>query len=116
MRRPPAGVHCRTSLRSSAPAAKMGLNAIARKAPSCDALGPRPRCPYCRGMHRFLRIALLAGPLLAGCGAPLDNEQLRLCRRVLPALNPESTEIRETRASAAQVLHGIRIEYTTREP
>jgi branched-chain amino acid transport system permease protein len=68
-------------------------------------------------MHRFLRIALLAGPLLAGCGAPLDNEQLRLCRRVLPALNPDSTEIRETRASAAtQARQSIRIEYTAREP
>ena len=68
-------------------------------------------------MHRLVRIALLAGPVLAGCGAPLDNEQLRLCRRVLPALHPDDTEIRETRATPATLARqGIRIEYTAREP
>jgi branched-subunit amino acid ABC-type transport system permease component len=68
-------------------------------------------------MHRLLRIALLAGPVLAGCGAPLDTEQLRLCRRVLPALHPDATDIRETRATSATLARqGVRIEYSAREP
>jgi len=62
-------------------------------------------------------MAVLLAPILAGCGAALDPEQLRICRRVVLALHPEKTELREVRAGpAALARQGIRIEYTAREP
>src|SRR3974390_3546366 len=48
---------------------------------------------------------------LAGCGASVDSEQLRLCRQVIPALNPDGSEIREMRyapSTLGQV--GVRID------
>jgi len=41
-------------------------------------------------LRRALALIFIA-PLLAGCGSPIDGEQLRLCREVIPALNPDRT-------------------------
>jgi branched-chain amino acid transport system permease protein len=65
-------------------------------------------------MRRALALVLIA-PLLAGCGNPIDGEQLRLCREVIPALNPDGTEIRELRyGPAALGRQGVRIDYVAR--
>jgi branched-chain amino acid transport system permease protein len=65
---------------------------------------------------RFIRLILLGLPLLAAaCAGPIDSEQLRLCRRVLPALHPEGTEIREIRVAPAERA-ALRIDYAAREP
>jgi len=54
---------------------------------------------------------------LAGCAAPFDSEQLRLCRQVLPALHPDGTGLREIRVSPAALgKAGLRIDYAAREP
>lgn len=58
-------------------------------------------------MPRFL--ALAAVLLLASC-VPLDTEQVRVCRLVLPALHGDGTVIRETRVSAVSG-RGVRIDY-----
>src|SRR5262245_24844017 len=73
---------------------------------------------YRRAMGRALRIAALLVPLLAaGCAGLVDNEQLRVCRLVLPALHPEGTQIRELRSSPTALGHqGVRIDYSAREP
>jgi branched-chain amino acid transport system permease protein len=68
-------------------------------------------------MRRLVPIALLLAPVLAACAGALDGEQLSLCRRALPALHPEATEIRELRASPATLgRQAVRIEYLAREP
>lgn len=68
-------------------------------------------------MRRLLLVAAILAPALGGCAAAIDPEQARLCRRVLPALNPDWTEIRELKATpSADGRPGIRIEYTARAP
>jgi branched-chain amino acid transport system permease protein len=68
-------------------------------------------------MRRLVSIALLLAPILAACAAALDAEQLSLCRRAIPALHPEATEIRELRAAPATLgKQAVRIEYLAREP
>jgi branched-chain amino acid transport system permease protein len=71
---------------------------------------------YCCAMRRLvLLVPLLA--VLAACAGALDGEQLRLCRRVLPALHPDTTQLREIAAVRAPLgRQGVRIEYTAREP
>jgi branched-chain amino acid transport system permease protein len=65
---------------------------------------------------RALALVLVA-PLLAGCGERIDDEQLRLCRDVIAALNPDGTELRELRyAPSALGLAGVRIDYVARPP
>jgi branched-chain amino acid transport system permease protein len=64
-------------------------------------------------MRRALLLVAIA-PLLVGCGSVIDSEQLRLCRDVVPALNPDGTEIRELRYAVG--LPGIRIDYAARAP
>jgi branched-chain amino acid transport system permease protein len=60
---------------------------------------------------------MLLAAALGGCAGALDGEQLRLCRRVIPALHPEATEIREVRAAPAALgRQAVRIEYAAREP
>jgi branched-chain amino acid transport system permease protein len=60
---------------------------------------------------------ILLAPLLAGCADPIDSEQLRLCREVVPAVNPDGTEIREQlHAPLVFGQPGVRIDYTARGP
>jgi branched-chain amino acid transport system permease protein len=67
-------------------------------------------------MRRALPCILIA-PLLAGCGNAVDSEQLRVCREVIPALNPEGAEIREMRyAPFGLAEQGVRIDYVARAP
>lgn len=67
-----------------------------------------------RRVAAFAVLLVLAG--LAACVAPVDTEQLRVCRLVLPALHPERTELRETGyAGAALGRQGVRIDYAARE-
>jgi branched-chain amino acid transport system permease protein len=65
-------------------------------------------------MRRALLLLIAVAPLLVGCGTPIDSEQLRLCRDVVPALNPDDAELRELRYAAG--LPGIRIDYVARAP
>ncbi len=48
----------------------------------------------------------------------MDRDQLDLCRRVLPALHPEETELRVIRFAPAPAADGagVRIDYAAREP
>jgi branched-subunit amino acid ABC-type transport system permease component len=67
-------------------------------------------------MRRALPLILLA-LLLAGCGSPIDGEQLRLCRDVIAAVNPDGTELRELRhGPSALGIAGVRIDYAARAP
>jgi branched-chain amino acid transport system permease protein len=63
-------------------------------------------------MPRCLALAALL--LLAAC-APLDTEQLRVCRLVLPALHPTQTPIHEAHVAAASG-RAVRIDYEASEP
>src|ERR1700716_3568461 len=64
-------------------------------------------------MRRALLLIAVA-PLLAGCASPIDGEHLRVCRELVPALNPDGTELRELRYAVG--LPGIRIDYEARAP
>jgi branched-chain amino acid transport system permease protein len=67
-------------------------------------------------MRRALPVILLA-PLLGNCGNPIDSEQLRVCRDVIPAVNPAGTEIRQMRyGPSALGQQGVRIDYVARVP
>jgi branched-chain amino acid transport system permease protein len=62
-------------------------------------------------------LIILLAPLLAGCGNAVDGEQLRVCREVIPAVNPDGTEIRETRYVPFGLgQQGVRIDYVARPP
>jgi len=69
-------------------------------------------------MRRLARLAVMLSLLpLAACLGSVDSEQLRVCRLVLPALNPEGTALREIGyAAAALGRQGVRIDYEAREP
>jgi branched-chain amino acid transport system permease protein len=65
----------------------------------------------------FVLVAILIAPLLAGCGSAVDSEQLRICRQVIPALDPDGTEIREMRYAPSRIgPPGVRIDYVARAP
>ena len=64
----------------------------------------------------MLRFLILAALLLVAACAPLDTEQARICRLVLPALHPEGTVFRETRIASAEAGRGVRIDYEVSEP
>jgi branched-chain amino acid transport system permease protein len=64
-------------------------------------------------MRQVLLLIAIA-PLLAGCGSAIDSEQLRLCRDIIPALNPDGTELRELRYAGGAP--GIRIDHVARPP
>jgi len=67
----------------------------------------------------FLRAlpAILLALLVAGCGRVLDSEQVRICRQVIAADNPEGTEIRDLRyGRSALGTEGVRIDYVARSP
>ncbi len=67
-------------------------------------------------MCRVLSFAAIA-PLLAACGSSIDSEQLRVCRDVIPAVNPDGIELRELRyAPSALGAGGLRIDYVARAP
>lgn len=67
-------------------------------------------------MRRSCRFAVLLIALLtASCGNALDRAQADLCRRVLPALHPDGTNLREIRVTAAPGRPGIRIDYAAGE-
>jgi branched-chain amino acid transport system permease protein len=56
-------------------------------------------------------------PLLAGCGNPIDGEQLRVCRDVIAAVNPDGSELRELHyGPSALGAVGVRIDYAARAP
>ena len=69
-------------------------------------------------MRRLARLAVMLSLLpLAACLGSVDSEQVRVCRLVLPALNPEGTALREIGyAAAALGRQGVRIDYEAREP
>src|SRR5260221_4683847 len=75
----------------------------------------RARARVLRLIRRVLPVLLLA-PLLAGCADPVDSEQLRLCRQVIPAVNAEGTEISELRHGLLLGQPGVRIDYAARAP
>jgi branched-chain amino acid transport system permease protein len=67
-------------------------------------------------MRRALLLVAIV-PLLAGCGTPIDSEQLRICRDVIPALNPDGIEIHELRyRPPGSDMPGVRIDYVARAP
>ena len=75
------------------------------------------RCAMRAACRPGLLLLLPVVLFLAGCAAPFDSEQLRLCRQVLPALHPEGTALREIRVSPAALgKAGLRIDYAAREP
>src|SRR3978361_2124176 len=80
----------------------------------------RRRAPARARTGRALPLVVVAAaiaPLLAGCGNSIDGEQLRLCRSVIPALNPDGTELREMRyGPSAPGSEGVRIDYVARPP
>jgi branched-chain amino acid transport system permease protein len=57
-----------------------------------------------------LCLAALLLTALVGCGTSLDRSQYELCRRVIEALLPQQTAVREIRAAAAGP-HRVRIDY-----
>src|SRR5580704_10091868 len=61
-------------------------------------------------MRRVLLLLIAVAPLLVGCGTPIDSEQLRVCRDVVPALNPDDAEIRELRSAAGLDLIAVETE------
>jgi branched-chain amino acid transport system permease protein len=66
--------------------------------------------------NRFLWSVLATlALLLSACAGGLDADQLDVCRRVLPALHPDGTELREIRFGAPAPGR-IRIDYAAREP
>jgi branched-chain amino acid transport system permease protein len=69
-------------------------------------------------MRRIILLLALLVPLASGCSTWIDREQLDLCRRILPALHPDRTELREIRfaTAAAGDRRGIRIDYAVQEP
>jgi len=70
-----------------------------------------------RRVPSFMLVAVLAAVLLPGCGARVDDEQARICREVVPAVNPDGTEISDLRISAAALgQQGVRIDYVARPP
>lgn len=76
-------------------------------------MGRPDRLAYRDRMGRVL--ACLLPLVAAGCAAAIDSEQLRLCRAVLPALNPDGAEIRELRrAPGSPGAPALRIDYTVR--
>jgi branched-subunit amino acid ABC-type transport system permease component len=77
---------------------------------------PCPR-PQTRRALPLVAVAAVLAPLLAGCGTSIDGEQLRLCRSVIPALNPDGTDVREMRyGPSAPGQEGVRIDYVARPP
>src|SRR5258708_38683947 len=67
-------------------------------------------------MRRAMLLIAVA-PLLVGCGSVIDSEQLRLCRDIVAALNPDGAEIRELRDVPATLgTVGVRIDYAARVP
>jgi branched-chain amino acid transport system permease protein len=66
----------------------------------------------------FVRPALTFAGILgvAACSQLVDAEQARLCRTVIPALNPEGSEIAVQRTSPADDAHTLRIIYRVRPP
>jgi branched-subunit amino acid ABC-type transport system permease component len=69
-------------------------------------------------MWGFFRLLALLVPLFAaGCGSRIDVDQLDLCRRVLGALHPEGTVLRELRfVGLPPGKQGVHIDYAAREP
>ncbi|HEY6259559.1 MAG TPA: branched-chain amino acid ABC transporter permease [Xanthobacteraceae bacterium] len=64
-----------------------------------------------------LLAALLIALLLASCGSGIDSEQVRICREVIAAANPEGTQISDLReAPTALAQQGVRIDYVARPP
>lgn len=67
-------------------------------------------------MRRMVLLLALVSSF-AACSAVMDREQVDLCRRVLPALHPDGTELREIRLTPAPPGGGgIKIDYAAREP
>lgn len=67
-------------------------------------------------MRAALVLVLIAlAAVLAGCGSSVDSEQLRICREVIPALNPGGADVTQMRSSRAALgAQGVRIDYVAR--
>lgn len=63
-----------------------------------------------------LAAALLALFALTGCSSVVDADQARICRTLIPALNPGDAVIAITRTVPLASAHELRIFYTAREP
>jgi branched-chain amino acid transport system permease protein len=60
---------------------------------------------------------LLIAPLVGGCAASIDSEQARLCREVIPTVNPDGTAFADLRAGpSAFGRPGVRIDYKAVAP
>jgi branched-chain amino acid transport system permease protein len=69
-------------------------------------------------MRRLVLLLALMSPLAgSGCSTWIGREQLDLCRRVLPALHPDGTLLREIRFAPQRAgdRSGLRIDYAARE-
>jgi branched-subunit amino acid ABC-type transport system permease component len=64
----------------------------------------------------LLALVLLAALALAGCGGNLDADQARICRTILPVLNPEGSEIRVLRQTAMSDGPRLRVDYQVHKP
>lgn len=68
-------------------------------------------------LQRFLLAAgLLALVALGGCSPVVDADQARICRSLIPALNPAEAALTITRSVPLPQARELRIFYTAREP
>lgn len=67
---------------------------------------------------RWIALAILAASLaaVAGCARLLDAEQARICRTVIPALNPAGTRLSVVRITATPEQRTLRIVYRAEPP
>jgi branched-subunit amino acid ABC-type transport system permease component len=61
-------------------------------------------------------ILILLALALAGCARSLDADQARICRTILPVLNPQGSEIRVLRQTASSDAPRVRVDYQARAP
>jgi len=69
-----------------------------------------PRLTLRDETHRLAILFLLAFAL-AGCATRLDADQARICRTIVPVLNPQGSEIRVLRQTAFPDSPSLRIDY-----
>jgi branched-chain amino acid transport system permease protein len=79
----------------------------------CGGPGALPRSA---SLLASLLATLLLGLALAGCQDLADADQSRICRTLLPALNPPGTRINIVHASTTEPDHALRIVYRAEPP
>ena len=72
----------------------------------------------CAALRPALAASAVLLPILAlsGCAEPVDADQSRLCRQVLPVLNPPHTDLRITRSGPGTGPGTVRIVYRAEPP